>query len=353
LKLSDKSSYKLNLCLNTRCNYCRETCPVYEVSRMEFDSPRAKLELINDVIHGRVDPKEVMPALNRCTSCKKCAESCPYGIDVSDILNEFRNIVRDSEFKKNKDDYVVKTSYPAGFVKQFIEKGNPYGIDVKNEPIDENADFIFFPGCVAYHKDNELVTRTEKIFNKLGLRYSTVNTCCYSPLKNFGFSKKEISKLFNSRYQGGDKKIITLCAGCYNSLKNDHNKNVVHISQFLLDFVNRLKLKNDELITYIDSCKLGRYNKIYNEPRKLLWSIKELKIFEINNNKEDSPCCGGGGSLQYYFPEISTKVSKNLLKQKAPGTTLVTPCSYCKYFLTQNSDEKIKHLVDLVFESMS
>lgn len=353
MKLSDKSSYELNLCLNTRCNYCRETCSVYEVSGMEFDSPRAKLELINEVLQDRVDPKEVMSALNKCTSCKKCVESCPYGIDISEILNEFRNLVKESEFKKNKHDYVVKTSYPIGLVKQFVEKGNPFGIIVREKPIDGNADFVFFPGCVAYHKDNELVDRTKAIFDKLGLNYSVVNTCCYSPLKNFGFSKKEISELFNSKYQGGGKRIVTLCAGCYDSLKNDHNKNVVHISQFLLDHVNKLKVKNDELVTYIDSCKLGRYNKIYNEPRKLLGGINGLKTFEINNNKEDSPCCGGGGSLQYNFPKISTKVSKNLLKQKAPGTTLVTACSYCKYYLTQNSNEKVKHLVDLIFESMS
>ena len=353
MKLSDKSSYELNLCLNTRCNYCRETCSVYEVSGMEFDSPRAKLELINEVLQDRVDPKEVMSALNKCTSCKKCVESCPYGIDVSEILNEFRNLIKESEFKKNKHDYVVKTAYPIGLVKQFVEKDNPFGIIVREKSIDENADFVLFPGCVAYHKDNELVDRTKAIFDKLDLNYSVVNTCCYSPLKNFGFSKKEILELFNSKYQGGEKKIVTLCAGCYDSLKNDHNKNVVHISQFLLDYVNKLELKKDELVTYIDSCKLGRYNKMYDEPRKLLWSIKGLKSFEISNNKEDSPCCGGGGSLQYNFPKISSRISRNLLNQKAPGTTLVTGCSYCKYHLTQNSDEKVKHIIDLIFESMS
>ena len=354
MKLSDKSSYELNLCLNTRCNYCRETCSVYEVSGMEFDSPRAKLELINEVLQDRVDPKEVMSALNKCTSCKKCVESCPYGIDVSEILNEFRNLVKESEFKKNKHDYVVKTSYPIGLVKQFVEKGNPFGITVREKPMDENADFIFFPGCVLLHEDKKLVDKTKAIFDKLDLSYETYAGCCYLPLKYFGFSKKEIQGLFRPKFDySNKKKVITLCGGCYNSLKENHNQNVVHITSFLLDHVNKLNLKNDKVVTYIDPCKLGRYNKEYKEPRELLSKIRGLRVFEIENNKEDAPCCGGGGTLQYYFPEISTEISHRLLKQKAPDTALVTACSYCKYHLTQNSNEKVKHLVDLIFESMS
>jgi Fe-S oxidoreductase len=293
-----------------------------------------------------------MKTLDRCTTCKKCARTCPFGIDTAEILGEFRHLVKESEFKKNEHEYVVKTSYPIGWVKKFIQTGNPFGIATKPLSIDKNIEFIFFPGCTAYYKDNELVARSKTIFDKLGLKYSTVDTCCYSPLKNLGFSKEEVSKLFNSSYSGEDKKIVTLCAGCYDSLKNDHRRDVIHISQVLLDHIDKLRLKNSSHVTYMDPCKLGRVNKIFDEPREVLKHIDSLKTFEANKNREEGLCCGGGGSLQYTSRKVSSAIAKNLLKQKAPETTLITSCSYCKYHLKQNSEEDIKHLVDIIFESM-
>ncbi|MCG2718047.1 MAG: (Fe-S)-binding protein [Nanoarchaeota archaeon] len=350
--MSDESTTALNLCLNTRCNFCRETCSVYEVSKMEFDSPRAKLELINEALNDRVDPKDIMITLNRCTSCKKCVESCPYGIDTLKILNEFRNLVRDSELKKNEHEYVVKTGYPRKLISNFVEKGNPFGVKKVEGDIKKNSDIVLFPGCIILNEDKELLNKTKKILDKLNISYSISNSCCYSALKNFGFSKKEISEMFESRYKGGDKRIVTLCAGCYNSLKNDHGRDIIHITELLLDKIKKLNLEKDDLVTYIDSCKLGRYNQIYDGPRKVLESIKNLKIFDIENNMEDAPCCGGGGTLKQYFPAVSRKVTQKLLNQKAKGTTIVTGCSYCKHNINQNSDEKVKHVIDLVFESM-
>lgn len=324
---------------------------------MEFDSPRAKLELINEVLQDRIDPKELMSVLNRCTSCKKCVEVCPYRIDIPKILNEFRKAVKDSEFQIDKRSFILKTAYPSKLVDNILNKGNPYGTDLEGKyPKEEkeNADFIFFPGCVSLHKDKELVDKTKAIFDKLDLSYETYTGCCYLPLKYFGFSKKEIQELFRPKFDySKKKKVVTLCGGCYNSLKEDHNQNVVHITSFLLDHTNKLSLKKDKAVTYVDSCKLGRYNKEYKEPRELLSKIRGIQISEIEDNKEDAPCCGGGGTLRYYFPGISAKISHKLLKQKIPDTTLVTACSYCKHHLMKNSNEKIKHVIDLIFESMS
>jgi len=354
LKLSEKSRQALNLCLNTRCNYCRDTCSVYEISRMEFDSPRAKLELINEALSGRVDPRDIIITLNRCTTCKRCVESCPFGIDVADIIQEFNQLVRKSEFERDKRNFIIKTRYPQRYIENLIAKGNPFGIDSKYETPSKNIDFIFFPGCIASYKDEKIVNKARTIFDKLDLSYDTYTGCCYLPLKSFGFSRNEIQEFFRPKFDYSNKmKVVTLCGGCYNSLKEDHNQNVIHITSFLLDYTNKLNLKNDKKVTYVDSCKLGRYNKEYKEPRELLSKIRELQMSEIENNREDAPCCGGGGTLQYYFPEISTEISHRLLDQKAPDTTLVTACSYCKYHLTQNSNEKVKHIIDLIFESMS
>lgn len=82
----------LNLCENTRCNYCRETCPVYKMSRLEFDSPRTKLELIMDIKRGLIlDFDEATRIVYNCHACNSCMATCPYGINVPKIIWDTRN----------------------------------------------------------------------------------------------------------------------------------------------------------------------------------------------------------------------------------------------------------------------
>jgi Fe-S oxidoreductase len=48
----------------------------------------------------------------------------------------------------------------------------------------------------------------------------------------------------------------------------------------------------NEVITYHDSCYLGRYNTVYNPPREILKAISGVKVMEANRNRENAMCCG-------------------------------------------------------------
>jgi Fe-S oxidoreductase len=93
MKLSEESSKLLNLCLNTRCNYCRSPCPLYNLTKVEFDSPRAKLELVFEALNGRIDIKEARKVLPSCPQdCQECFLSCPHKINPQEIFKEFKNL---------------------------------------------------------------------------------------------------------------------------------------------------------------------------------------------------------------------------------------------------------------------
>jgi len=99
------------------------------------------------------------------------------------------------------------------------------------------------------------------------------------------------------------KEIVTSCPHCYNTLKHEYPKyggefKVVHYTELIADLISRGKLKlTNELnskLTYHDPCYLGRYNSVYQEPRRILQAIPRQSL--RNGTIEDTGfCCGGGG----------------------------------------------------------
>jgi len=354
VNISRENLYALELCLNTRCNFCRENCSIYRLSHLEFDSPRAKLEVIDEILNGRINPLDVIKFLNRCTGCKKCVETCPYDIPIPEIINEVRSEVKKKWFFKDKRRFSIKTGYPLHSIEKFVESGNPYGKIWPPMEKKENVDFTLFPGCVATFETPELLKITKKILDRLGINYDVAPLCCFAGLESFGFSKNEIISLFQKRDYTGNKTLIVICATCYNALKNIHGKKVTYIADFLLTHLRdkQLVLPRKAAISYHDPCHLGRYNNLYESPRELLQKVKNLELFEFKENRAQSLCCGGGGSLKNNYPLAAKNMAKSVMNSKPSGTILVTGCTYCKKNIEESTGEKVKHLVEVIWEAM-
>jgi len=360
MKLDKKHQHQLKLCISTRCNFCRRACPIYEVSGMEFDSPRAWLEVINEAIEGRVDSLEIMSLLNKCTLCRKCVGACPHGIETPEIILDFKSRIRgeyipepieilDKKGEIEVDrEYRIKVAYPWIYVKNFILNANPLGEKPKKEGLIADADFVFFPGCITNYKDKEVYEACVKFFKKVGAKYSVINACCYSELKPLGFSVDEIRRLFEKRHPHlRGMKIVTPCAGCYHTLKEDHKLNVMHISELIYQHKNKIKRGIEGEVTLHDPCKLGRYHGKFQQSREIIQQTG-AKLVELRQNKKESHCCGGGGSLKYYYPQMQENVCENLIKLNEKKATIVTNCSYCKQTINKNTKQKAKHLIELI-----
>ncbi len=353
MKLSDKSMLGINLCLSFRCNFCRGTCPVYEVSQMEFDSPRARIEFVNEALQGRVKPEDIAKFLNRCTHCRRCEVTCPHGIDVGAIVEDFRSTTRKEMSEKERRKYDVKSAYPSGMIKRYLEKGNPYGEDMPTVvELEKKVDIILFPGCVATFEDPHLLEKTEKILSKLGIQFQTVNICCYGGLSAYGYTETDISDLFSKKDVFGNQKIVVLCANCYNYLKHIHAKNVEFITDFIQPRLKKLKLKKGGTFTYHDPCHLVRHNSITASPRALLEAVSEKPVKRLSEDPKLSPCCGGGGSLKGSYALEAKTMAKRIAENTPEGTNLVTGCTFCKTFINQCSSGGTKHVIDALYEAM-
>ena len=113
-------------------------------------------------------------------------------------------------------------------------------------------------------------------------------------------------------------------------------------------------------LTYQDSCRLGRFLKLYEEPRRLLSALPGVDLVEMTNNRDASLCCG---STPWMFcGAVNRRIQDERLLQAA-GTgagTLVTSCPKCQIHLTcaQVSGESkasgiaIKDMYELIMESL-
>lgn len=212
---------------------------------------------------------------------------------------------------------------------------------------------LYFRGCTAREKLPGIQEATERLLKLAGVDYHILDDekCCGSVLLRTGFTDEAADQIEKNTDVLKGETIITSCAGCYKTLKDDYDGlDVIHISQLLNQLIkeDRLNLSKTDLnVTYHDSCHLGRHCDEFDEPRDVIKSVANL--VEMENVRENSICCGAGGGVKSAYPEIAMQMGKSRIDEaKETGCeTLVTPCPFCKLNL-ENDDLEVLDLTEFL-----
>ncbi len=204
---------------------------------------------------------------------------------------------------------------------------------------------LYFRGCTARERQTSIQKATEALLKKAGIDYTILEDekCCGSVLLRTGFTDEAKKQIEKNSQVFENQKVLTSCAGCYKTLKEDYDDvDVIHISQLLEELIKEDKLvfsKKDLDVTYHDSCHLGRHLNVFDAPRNVIKSVANL--LEMENIRENSLCCGAGGGVKSAYPEIADQMAQTRINQaKQTGcTTLVTACPFCKLNLENDGME--------------
>lgn len=68
------------------CGFCTATCPTYQVTGNELDSPRGRIYLIKNLLEGNEAGSSTLHHLDRCLSCQSCETTCPSDVEYHHLL---------------------------------------------------------------------------------------------------------------------------------------------------------------------------------------------------------------------------------------------------------------------------
>jgi len=331
-----------------RCGTCRSVCPVFLERGWESSGTRGRILVIKGLMSGCPCDETAQESLYTCTTCGICQESCPAGVNPPEIIEESR---------KGLVSAGLFSSQQAQIRDRISASGNTFGEAADRlawlkdrSLLKDKADYVYFVGCLLSYRYPETAARTADILKRFGVAVLPAEKCCGSPLLRMGFDAAPYmdSNLKQIREIGAHT-VIASCAGCYTTLKNNYAADfqVMSVAEFLADRISELDLKSlPEAVTYHDPCHLGRHNRIFDPPRKIIKAICDLQEMKASCNL--ARCCGGGGGVRAGYKDLSMALARRRLLDVPEGVGgIITSCPLCVRNLSDASQGELQ-VVDIV-----
>lgn len=384
----------LNLYACTECGRCEELCPAASTGK-----PLSPKKIIHDLKLDLFEQSDALltmaslpePSKNRdailpimregspithdvlwsCTTCRSCEDVCPVNNQHLDLIFEIR-----------KNQVLMEASFPPeiqGTFSNLENQSNPWGFSADTRAdwckgmgvplmIDRpDAKVLYFVGCAGSFDDRgkKIAQATARVLQKAGVDFAILGpeeSCNGDMARRAGneyLAQMLIQQNVEVFNQYKPSMILTGCPHCYNVIKNEYPQfgarfRVVHHTEYILELIKDGRLvsnnRNFGAITFHDSCYLGRWNNIYDTPRKILAEINSSplvqsgndkscsnKLIEMERNRSRAMCCGAGGARMFMEESIGQRIN-NVRAQEIVSTGASMVCAACPFCITMLND---------------
>ncbi len=353
----------------TECGRCQEMCPscgdeqplspkllimslrdhlIERGAALKTPLEDSSVQVLVKSLVGDVVTEE---ALWACTSCYACDQECPLFIEhVTPIVDMRRHLVIEGRMDESLQDALANLGrYGNSFGQseraraRWTRPLNPKIKDARKEAVE----YLWFVGDYAsYHPALTTITaQTAEVFQKAGVDFGIM----YESERNAGNDVRRVGEegLFEMLVEMNVAAIekcsfeamVATDPHSYNTLKHEYPVNgngrrqVLHYTELLnqliaageLRFSKRLGYK----VTYQDPCYLGRYNGVYDAPRRVI-EATGCELVEMPRHRDRAFCCGaGGGRIWMEEGEVKERPSEIRIREAAQldgVDTLVVAC---------------------------
>ncbi|MGB5894737.1 MAG: heterodisulfide reductase-related iron-sulfur binding cluster [Ignavibacteriaceae bacterium] len=382
----------------TECGRCDSVCPANLVGKSL--SPRNLLANIRKrtkdkaplLTDGLIDGKQLEKTLVhdyiedkvlwQCTTCMACVQECPVMIEHTDSIVDMRRnlVLTESEFPASLNNVFksLETNFTPWVFNASDRANWAEGLGIKTLSEDKNGEILFWVGCAGSFDDRykKVSVALAKLMQKANIDFRILGNeekCNGDTARRLGneyLAQMLMVENIKTLNNYGVKKIVTACPHCLHSLKNEYkqfggNFEVMHHTELIEEMISdgKIQIKDNgsrEKLTYHDSCYLGRYNNIYDSPRKSLNYLNSFDYLEMERNKSKGLCCGAGGGRMFLEDEEGGKINNERTKEalETGADKIASACPFCMTMLTdgvkhfEKSDQvEVKDIAELVLEN--
>ncbi len=84
------------------CGLCLPTCPTYDATKLERNSPRGRISLMRAIADGRLEPTKAFgDEMYFCLGCLACMTACPAGVNYAELFEHARAEAEQSGVMQN------------------------------------------------------------------------------------------------------------------------------------------------------------------------------------------------------------------------------------------------------------
>lgn len=345
------------------CSMCRHVCTSGNISYHESDYPRGRALILDKILEGRIEYlPDLVDTIYNCCLCGVCWANCEGEFKPHEFMKSARMDIVD------QDKIPQEVSELTG---RLMEGRNPYqGPDKIFKGKEEQAEVLYYMGDFIKFNDHSIADSVLSILEKAGIKHTILES---EPsdgriLSLLGFrdeAKKKAVEL-HQRITDLDPGIILVSDPVsYDGFKNEFpsfglelKPEVLHISEYidrLLD-KKRLKLKPvSKKITIADSEFLGRFNKIFDAPRKVVKAAAGNNMIEMKKSREKALATGEAafifnGEISGMGDILGSKICKEA--RDAGAQILITLSGIAKSSLKKCKELDVFEISEFICQNM-
>jgi glycolate oxidase iron-sulfur subunit len=91
------------------CGLCLPTCPTYDATKLERNSPRGRIALMRSIADGNLEPtKGFADEMYFCLGCLACMTACPAGVNYAELFEHARAEAEESGVLKSPQRSLIR-----------------------------------------------------------------------------------------------------------------------------------------------------------------------------------------------------------------------------------------------------